>query len=77
MTRQLETFRRVRLVHREVLDRHVELDVLVERDQPLGDARLLGIVDQRLAALVLLDLAGARRAAFRDRRIRRSAAPRS
>ena len=38
----------VRLVHREVVDRHVELDVLVERDQPLRDARLVGIVDQRL-----------------------------
>ena len=29
----------VRLVHGEVLDRHFERDVLVERDQPLGDAR--------------------------------------
>ena len=34
--------------------------LLVERHQPLGDARLLGILDQRLAALLLLDLAGAR-----------------
>ena len=49
----------VRLVHREVVDRHVERHVLVERDQLLRDARLLGVVDQGLAALVLLDLAGA------------------
>ena len=54
----------VRLVHGEVFDRHLERDVLVERDQPLGDARDLGIVDQRLAALVLLDLAGAREQRF-------------
>ena len=41
------------------VDRHVERHVLVERDQPLGNARQFGIVDQRLPALVLLDLAGA------------------
>ena len=60
----------VRLVHREVVDRHVERDVLIERDEPPRDPRLLGVVDQRLAPLLLLDLAGARRAAFRGRRIR-------
>ena len=49
----------VRLMHRELIDRHVERHVLVERDQPLGNARDLGIVDQRLPALVLFDFAGA------------------
>ena len=49
----------IRLVHRELIDGHVELHIVVQRHQPLGDARKLGIVDQRLAALVLLDLAGA------------------
>ena len=47
----------VRLMHRELIDRHIERHVLVERDQPLGNTRDLGIVDQRLPALVLLDLA--------------------
>ena len=47
----------VGLVHRELVDRHVERHVLVERHQPLGDARELGIVDQVLPALLLLDLA--------------------
>ena len=60
----------VRLVHREVRDRHVEVDMLVERDELLGQPRRLGVVDQRLPALLLLDLAGALQAAFRDRRIR-------
>ncbi len=54
----------VRLVHGQLVDRHVERHVLVERDQPLGDARDLGIVDQGLAALVLFDLAGARQQRF-------------
>ena len=47
----------VGLVHGELVDRHVERHVLVERDQPLRNARDLGIVDQRLPALVLFDLA--------------------
>ena len=50
----------VRLVHREVGDRHVERDALIERDQPAREPRLLGVLDQRLAPLLLLDLAGAR-----------------
>ena len=54
----------VRLVHGEVFDRHLELDVLVERDQPLGNARDFRIVDQRLPSLVLFDLAGAQEQGF-------------
>ena len=34
----------VGLVNREVLHRHLERDVLVERHQPLGHPRQLGIV---------------------------------
>ena len=49
----------VGLVHGEIADRHVELHVIVERDQFLRQPRFLGILDQRLAALVLLDLARA------------------
>ena len=44
------------LVHGKVTHRHVELDAIVERDELLRQPRLLGIVDQGLAALVLLDL---------------------
>ncbi len=47
----------VGLVHREFVDRDVERHVLVERDQSFGEARDLGIVDQGLPALVLLDFA--------------------
>ena len=68
---------RVGLVHREFVERHVELDLVVEQHQLPRDPRLLGILDQRLAPLRLLDLAGALRAAFRGRHIRRSVARRS
>ena len=50
----------VGLVHGEIADRHVELHVIVERDELLRQARVLRVVDQRLPALLLLDLAGAR-----------------
>ena len=46
-------------MHREVVERHVELDLVVEQHQLPRDARLLGILDQRLTPLRLLDLAGA------------------
>ena len=68
---------RVGLVHGEFAERHVELDLVVEQHQLPRDPRLFGILDQRLATLRLLDLAGAHRAAFRGRHIRRSIAPRS
>ena len=44
-------------MHRQVGERDVELHLVVERHQPLGQPRLVGIVDQRLPALLLLDLA--------------------
>ena len=50
----------VGLVHRELGERHLERHVGVERDELLRQPRALGIVDQRLAAFVLLDLAGPR-----------------
>ncbi len=65
------------LMHREVGERHFELHLVVERDELLRDARLLGVVDQRLPALLLLDLAGAREQRFEIADIRRSAARRS
>ncbi len=68
---------RVRLVHGEVVERHVELDLVVEQHQLPRDPCLLGVLDQRLAPLRLLDLAGAEQQLFRGRHIRRSAAPRS
>jgi hypothetical protein len=43
----------------EVVDRHLQRHVLVERHQRLRQPRLLGVLDQRLAPLRLLDLAGA------------------
>jgi hypothetical protein len=45
----------VGLVHGELVHRHVERHVLVERDQALRHSRQLSIVDQRLPAFVLLD----------------------
>ena len=36
----------IRLVHRELRERHFERDAGIERDELLGDARLLGEVDQ-------------------------------
>ncbi|TMJ30355.1 MAG: DNA polymerase I, partial [Alphaproteobacteria bacterium] len=54
----------VRLVHGELRERRFERHVEIERDELLRDARLLGEVDQRLTALLLLDLAGARQQRF-------------
>ena len=44
--------------------RHLELDAIVEGNQLFRQPRLVGIVDQRLPALLLLDLAGAREQRF-------------
>ena len=55
---------RIGLVHREFVERHVELDLVVEQHQLPRDPRLLGVLDQRLAPLRLLDLAGARQQRF-------------
>ena len=49
----------VGLVHGEIADRHVELHPVVEGNELLRQTRLLRVVDQRLAALVLLDLGSA------------------
>ena len=68
---------RVGFVHREVVERHVEIDLVVEQHELARDPRLLGILDQRLAPLRLLDLAGAEQQLFPGRHIRRSVAPRS
>ena len=68
---------RVGLVHREIVERHVELDLVVEQHQLPRNPRLLGVLDQRLAPLRLLDLAGAEQQIARGRHIRRSVAPRS
>ena len=54
----------VGLVHGEIADRHVELHVIVERDQLLRHARRFGVVDQRLPALLLLDLGRAEEQRF-------------
>ena len=42
-------------MHREVVERHVELDFVVQHNELAGDARLVGVLDQRLAPLRLLD----------------------
>ena len=54
----------VGLVHGEIADRHVELHAIVERDQFFRQPRFLRVLDQRLPALVLLDLASARQQRF-------------
>ncbi len=55
---------RVGIMHGEIGERHVERHVGVEGHQRLRQPRLVGILDQRLAALLLLDLAGAREQRF-------------
>ena len=70
-------FGAVDLLDRKVVERHVERHVVRELDELSRDARLLGELHQVLAPLLLLDLAGAQRAAFRGRHIRREAARRS
>src|SRR5262249_17772235 len=54
----------VGLVHRELRERHLERHVGVERDELLRQPRALGILDQRLATLLLFDLAGPRQQRF-------------
>ncbi len=49
----------VGIVHRDVGDRHVQFDVIVEGDELLRQPGLVGMLDQALAAFLLLDLAGA------------------
>ena len=46
----------VRFSDPEVFDRHIERHPIVEGDEFFRNTRGLGIVDERLAALVLLDL---------------------
>src|SRR5439155_26232879 len=55
---------RVRLVHGEVIERYFEVDLVVEQHQLPRDPRLLRVLDQRLATLRLLDLAGAEQQLF-------------
>ena len=55
---------RIGLVHREVVERHFEVDLVVEQHQLPRNPRLLGVLDQRLAPLRLLDLAGAEQQLF-------------
>ena len=50
----------VGLMHGEIADRHVEHHVIVEGDELLRQARVLRVLDQRLPALLLLDLGNAR-----------------
>ena len=55
---------RIRFVHRELIERHVQFDLIVEQHQLPGDAGLFRILDQRLAPLRLLDLAGPQQQCF-------------
>ena len=52
------------LVHGEVADRDVELDLIVQRDELFRQPRLFSVVDQRLPALLLFDLRGALKQRF-------------
>jgi len=60
-------------VHREVVERDLEVNAVIEQNQPSRDPRLLGILDQRLAPFRLLDFAGALQQGFQ---IAVSASPR-
>src|ERR1700730_17849572 len=55
---------RIRLVYRQLIERHLELHLVVEQHQLPRDPRLLGILDQRLAPLRLLYLARAKQQRF-------------
>ncbi len=50
---------RVGLANNQIVERRIELHLVVELHELARDARLLRMLDQRLAALRLLDLAGA------------------
>ncbi len=50
---------RVGIMHGEVGERHIERHVRIEGHQRLRQPRLVGVLDQGLAPLLLLDLAGA------------------
>ena len=52
------------LVHRQVGERHVQRDMGIEGDELLRQPRPLGILDERLAPLLLLDLGRAREQRF-------------
>ncbi len=52
--------RRIGIDDAEMLERHADVDVLLEADQLTRYARLVGELDELLAALGLLDLGGAR-----------------
>ena len=54
----------IRLVHREVVERHLEIDLVVEQYELSGNPGLLGVLEQGLAPLRLLDLAGAEQQVF-------------
>ncbi len=54
----------VGLVHGEIADRHVEFHVIVEGDEFFRQPRQFGVVDQRLAPLLLLDLGRALKQRF-------------
>jgi hypothetical protein len=51
---------RIGFVDRKLVERYVERNLVVEQHQLARNTRLCRILDQRLAALRLLDLAGAR-----------------
>ena len=51
-------------MYREFVQRHVEFDFVVEQHQLPRNPRLLGVVDQRLATLRLLDFIGAQEQRF-------------
>ncbi len=51
---------RVGILHAELVERHVEIHAAVELDELARDARELGVLDQVLPALGLLDLLGVR-----------------
>ena len=70
---------RIRIMNREIGKRHVERHVAVEGDQGFRQPRQLGVLDERLPPLLLLDLAGTRQqgveiAIFADQ-LRRSLDP--
>ena len=52
-------------MHRQVGERHVQCDVGIEGDELLRQPRPLGILDQRLAPLLLLDLGRTREQRFK------------
>jgi len=64
LAQEAQQLRRLGIAHAHLLDRHLDWNIVLERDQVQRQPRLHGELEQPLAPLGLLDLAGARQQCF-------------